>query len=59
MIKYVVGIGRLLTNKFLVYDGLNMKFSEFKLEKDPSCEHCSHWEVRRAASNKINIHPFF
>jgi hypothetical protein len=28
VIKYIVGIGRLLTNKLLVYDGLNMKFTE-------------------------------
>jgi len=40
VIKYVVGIGRLLTNKLLVYDGLNMKFTEFRVKKDPNCEHC-------------------
>jgi adenylyltransferase/sulfurtransferase len=40
VIKYIVGIGQLLTNKLLVYDGLNMKFTEFKLKRDPACEHC-------------------
>jgi molybdopterin/thiamine biosynthesis adenylyltransferase len=40
VIKYIVGIGQLLTNKLLVYDGLNMKFTEFKLKRDPNCEHC-------------------
>ena len=40
VIKYIVGIGQLLTNKLLVYDGLNMKFSEFSLNRDPNCEHC-------------------
>jgi len=40
VIKYIVGIGQLLTNRLLVYDGLNMKFTEFKLKKDPNCEHC-------------------
>jgi adenylyltransferase/sulfurtransferase len=40
VIKYIVGIGQLLTNKLLVYDGLNMKFAEFRLKKDPNCEHC-------------------
>jgi adenylyltransferase/sulfurtransferase len=40
VIKYIVGIGQLLTNKLLVYDGLNMKFTEFRLKRDPSCEHC-------------------
>ena len=40
VIKYIVGIGQLLTNKLLVYDGLNMKFTEFRLKRDPNCEHC-------------------
>jgi adenylyltransferase/sulfurtransferase len=40
VIKYVIGIGRLLTNRLLVYDGLNMEFTELKLSRDPSCEHC-------------------
>jgi molybdopterin/thiamine biosynthesis adenylyltransferase len=40
VIKYVAGIGRLLTNRLLVYDGLNMEFTELKLSRDPGCEHC-------------------
>jgi molybdopterin/thiamine biosynthesis adenylyltransferase len=40
VIKYIVGLGQLLANRLLVYDGLNMKFTEFKLKKDPHCEHC-------------------
>ena len=40
VIKYIVGIGQLLANKLLVYDGLNMKFTEFRLKRDPGCEHC-------------------
>jgi len=39
-IKYIVGIGQLLTNRLLVYDGLNMKFAEFKVKRDQNCEHC-------------------
>ena len=30
VIKYIVGIGELLTNKLLNYDALNMEFTEFK-----------------------------
>ncbi len=41
VIKYIVGIGELLTNRLLIYDGLNMKFTEFKAKKDPYCEHCA------------------
>jgi len=40
VIKYIVGIGQLLTNRLLVYDGLHMKFTEFRVKKDPNCEHC-------------------
>ena len=40
VIKYLVGIGQLLANRLLVYDGLNMKFTEFKVKKDPGCPHC-------------------
>ena len=40
VIKYIVGIGQLLTNRLLIYDGLNMKFTEFRVKKDPNCEHC-------------------
>ncbi len=42
VIKYIVGIGELLTNRLLVYDGLNLKFTEFRVKKDPNCEHCGH-----------------
>jgi len=40
VIKYIVGIGQLLTNKLLIYDGLTMKFTELKVKKKPDCEHC-------------------
>jgi len=42
VIKYIVGIGELLTNRLLVYDGLNLKFTEFRVKKDPNCAHCGH-----------------
>ncbi len=40
VIKYLVGIGNLLTNRLLVYDGLRVTFSEFRLRKNPNCDHC-------------------
>jgi len=42
VIKYIVGIGELLTDRLLTYDGLNLKFTEFKVKRDPNCEHCGH-----------------
>jgi len=46
VIKYIAGIGELLTNRLLIYDGLNLKFTEFKVKKDPDCEHCGQ-QLRR------------
>ncbi len=42
VVKYLVGIGKLLTNKLLAYDGLNMKFAELEVARDPKCEHCGY-----------------
>jgi molybdopterin/thiamine biosynthesis adenylyltransferase len=39
-IKYIVGLGDLLTDRLLTYDALRMTFTEFKVKKDPNCEHC-------------------
>ena len=40
VIKYIVGIGELLTNRLLIYDGWNLKFTEVKVKKNPNCAHC-------------------
>ena len=40
-IKYLVGIGKLLKNKLLVWDGMSCDFRTFKAQKDPSCLVCS------------------
>ncbi len=42
VIKYIIGAGQLLTNRLLVYDGLNMTFTELIVKRDPNCEHCGH-----------------
>ena len=39
-IKFITGLGSLLTNRVLVYNGLNMSFSEIRVERDPACLHC-------------------
>ncbi|MFC2012874.1 ThiF family adenylyltransferase [Chloroflexota bacterium] len=41
VVKYIAGIGELLTDRLLIYDGLGMNFTEFKVKRDPDCEHCS------------------
>jgi adenylyltransferase/sulfurtransferase len=40
VIKYLVGIGKLLTNRLLIYDGLKVTFNEFAVNKNPNCDHC-------------------
>jgi adenylyltransferase/sulfurtransferase len=42
VIKYIVGLGELLTNRLLIYDGLNLKFTELEVARDPDCDHCGH-----------------
>lgn len=46
VIKYIVGIGKLLSDRLLVYDGLSMQFTELLVKKDPNCEHCGHLGVK-------------
>jgi adenylyltransferase/sulfurtransferase len=40
VIKYLLGIGKLLTNRLLIYDGLTATFNEFAINKNPDCDHC-------------------
>jgi len=40
VIKYLVGMGDLLTDRLLIYDGMEMVFKEFKVRKNPECDHC-------------------
>jgi len=39
-IKLILGIGRTLEGRLLVYDALNMDFQELDVEKDPKCSVC-------------------
>lgn len=40
VIKYIVGLGELLTDRLLNFDALRMKFTEFKISRDPDCAVC-------------------
>jgi molybdopterin/thiamine biosynthesis adenylyltransferase len=40
VIKYLLGIGQLLTNRLLMYDGLEGLFTEFAVNRNPDCDHC-------------------
>ncbi len=40
VIKLVLGVGDLLTNRLMVYDGLHLTWKEFRLRMNPGCDHC-------------------
>ncbi len=40
-IKIILGAEDILTNRLLLFDAWQMKFREFKLQKDPKCPVCS------------------
>lgn len=42
VIKCILGIGQLLTDRFLIYDGLSLEFTELGLKRYPDCDDCRH-----------------
>ena len=40
-IKLILGIGRPLAGRLLIYDALNMEFQELDVKKDPNCPVCN------------------
>jgi molybdopterin/thiamine biosynthesis adenylyltransferase len=47
VIKYLTGLGELLTDRILNYDALRMRFIEFRIKRDPKCGHCGKAAARR------------
>ncbi len=45
VIKYLAGMGQLLTNRLLIYDGMDLSFREFKLSRNPECRICNREKV--------------
>lgn len=41
-VKVLLGIGELLANRLVVYDGLKTAWTEFILKPNPNCDHCGH-----------------
>lgn len=40
-LKYVLGVGTLLTNRMTVFDALDLRFREVKFRRNPQCPLCS------------------
>jgi adenylyltransferase/sulfurtransferase len=45
-VKLILGAGRPLIGRLLLFDALQMKFRELKLRKDPKCPACGTHEIR-------------
>ncbi len=54
-IKLLIGKGRSLSGRLLVYDALGMEFNEFKLKKDPDCPVCG---TSPSITELIDYHGF-
>jgi len=54
-IKLILGRGRNLTGRLLLFDALEMGFREFKLRKDPNCPICG---PRRTIHQLIDYYEF-
>jgi molybdopterin/thiamine biosynthesis adenylyltransferase len=48
VIKYILGMGELLTGRLLVYDGLSMEFMQVKLKPNADCPDCALARKERA-----------
>jgi molybdopterin/thiamine biosynthesis adenylyltransferase/rhodanese-related sulfurtransferase len=54
-IKLILGNGRSLTGRLLLFDALEMGFREFKLRKNPNCPMCGEYSTIR---NLIDYYEF-
>lgn len=46
VVKYILGMGDLLTGRLLIFDGLAMRFDEMNVKKDPACPECGTQNAR-------------
>lgn len=40
VVKYIVGVGGLLTNRLLIWDGVDARVEEFAVERNRACQDC-------------------
>lgn len=45
-VKLLLGMGKPLVNRLIVFDALDMKWTEFSVKPDPECSHCGHLQDR-------------
>ncbi len=49
VLKYLLGIGELLTGRLFIWDGLQARVEEISVERNPGCESCG------STGNKMNV----
>jgi adenylyltransferase/sulfurtransferase len=47
VIKHLVGIGELLKDKLLIYDGLSIEFQTIEVKRNPACPDCLTLSTKR------------
>ncbi len=55
VVKYLTGVGTLLTNRLLIWDGIDGRVDEFAVERNPACPDCGQPGVNNPAgpSNEL------
>lgn len=56
-IKYLVGFGKLLTGRLLVYNGLDMRFSEVRIEPNRECPICAAYQKKEGDPMVPEVDP--
>ncbi|MFH1476378.1 MAG: HesA/MoeB/ThiF family protein [Verrucomicrobiota bacterium] len=51
-IKYLLGLGELLTNRLLIYDALRLQFRCVRINRNPACPLCRVRHAREAGTTK-------
>ncbi len=56
VVKYVLGVGQLLTNQLLVYSGLRAGFTSLTIKRNPACIYCGAPD-QASAEPPRTLHP--
>jgi adenylyltransferase/sulfurtransferase len=56
-LKLIVGVGKSLAGRLIIYDALAAKFREMKLRRDPACPTCGDGVVPESIE-LIDYHAF-
>jgi molybdopterin-synthase adenylyltransferase len=52
VLKYLLGIGELLAGRLMIWDGLQARAEEIRVERNPGCEACGGLEMKETTTGK-------